>query len=352
MRVSEYHLEPFCALADSCLLNSHQRRTCNFHRNELAAFCACRSPINGLDFGFAALSDLRGLLSLPVTIFTRGYRRCTIIVEAFNAVAKVWVAVEASIMADAIVFLAVILLAIAAFANFLSHHGLSLFTCLYSCFWFIILASRALTDTWHTCQTLLEAHAVELTTLTSLTVASLNLINIGKNLLTNDFLCLTYQRHGQIDSFIGLLFTDQRLLIFLLRRFFSWLFNLFGKLIFLWGYVRNTLGNCMRTLAGHDGCIALASKIILHNSHWAAVFESLVGWRLRLVFGRFLLLRNDHWLAILLLYKLDIIQLWTLNPFSCLSLLLDPLGHAAPLNQLCLSHICGHHYFCVRIIKR
>ena len=88
-------------------------------------------------------------------------------------------------MADAIVFLAVILLAIAAFANFLSHHGLSLLTCLYSFFSFIILASRALTDTRHTCQTLLQAHAVQLATLATLTVTSLDLIHIGKNSLSD-----------------------------------------------------------------------------------------------------------------------------------------------------------------------
>ena len=151
----------------------------------LEAFIACRRPINGLAFRFAALSDLRGLLSLTVTIFTHGYRRCTIIVEAFNAVAELWVAVEASIMADAIVFLAVILLAIAAFANFFAHHGLSLLTCLDSLFSFVILATRALTDTWHTCYTLLEADTVQLATLTTFTVTSLDLIYIGKDPLSD-----------------------------------------------------------------------------------------------------------------------------------------------------------------------
>ena len=92
-------------------------------------------------------------------------------------------------MADAIVFLAVILLAIAAFANFLAHHGLSLFTRLNSFFSFVILASGALADTLYTCQTLLEAHAVELATLTALTVTSLDLIDIGKSPV-NDFWCL------------------------------------------------------------------------------------------------------------------------------------------------------------------
>ena len=222
VRVSEYRLWPYGACAAFCELNSHQRNACNFHRMRLAQFIACRRPINGLAFRFAALSDLRGLLSLPVTIFTRGYRRCTIIVEAFNAMAELWVAVEASIVADAIVFLAVILLAIAAFANFFAHHGLSLLTCLDSFFSFVILASRALTDTWHTCQTLLEADAVQLATLTTLTVTSLDLIYIGKDPLS-DFWCLTYQRHGHSLA-------DQWLLIFELCRFFSWelrrLFNL------------------------------------------------------------------------------------------------------------------------------
>ena len=88
-------------------------------------------------------------------------------------------------MANAVVFLAVVRLAIAAFANFFAHHGLSLFTCLDSFFSVIILAPRALTDTWHTCQTLLEADAVQLATLTTLTVTSLDLIYIGKDPLSD-----------------------------------------------------------------------------------------------------------------------------------------------------------------------
>ena len=223
VRVSEFLLKHTGACATFGELNSHHRKACNFHRLKLSTFCARWRPINGLAFRFAALSYLRRLLGLTFTIFTHGYRRCTFIVEAFNAVAELWVAVEASIMADAIVFLAVILLAIAAFANFLSHHGLSLLTCLYSFFSLIILASRALTDTRHTCQTLLQAHAVQLATLTTLTVTSLDLIHIGKNPLS-DFWCLTYQRHGHSHSFC------RWLLIFKLWRFFSWdlrrLFNL------------------------------------------------------------------------------------------------------------------------------
>ena len=167
---------------------SYQREACNPHRMQLA-FCARLRSIAGLAFRFAALSDLRWLIRLTFTVFTHWNRRCAFIVEAFNAVAELGVTVEASIMADAIVFLAVILLTIAAFANFLTHHGLSLFTRLNSFFSFVILASRALADTQYTCYTLLEAHAIELATLTALTVTSLDLIGIGKSSVY-DFWCL------------------------------------------------------------------------------------------------------------------------------------------------------------------
>ena len=341
VRVSEYLLKPVGACAAISHLNSHHRKACNFHRMELDAFCACRRPINGLAFRFAALSYLRRLLSLTFTIFTHGYRRCTFIVEAFNAVAELWVTVEASIMADAIVFLAVILLAIAAFANFLSHHGLSLFTRLDSFFSIIILAPRALTDTRHTCQTLLQAHTVQLATLTTFTVASLDLIDIGKNPLTNDFWCLTYQRHDHSHSI-----TDWWLLIFELCRFFSRdlrrLFNLYGQLIDLWGQVRIKLGDCPCTLAAHNGSGALAllfrlyGKTMLHNSHRGAALGShffLASCRLPLAF---LLLRNDHWLTsryvFLLLYLLVFMELGVLNLLGCWGFLPVPLDCTAPLN--------------------
>ena len=65
--------------------------------------------------------------------------------------AELGIARDVGIMADAIVLLTEVLLAIAALAYFLTNHGFSLFTRLNSFFSIVILASRALASTHYTC---------------------------------------------------------------------------------------------------------------------------------------------------------------------------------------------------------
>ena len=103
-------------------------------------------------------------------------------------------------MADTVILLAVVLLAIAAFAYFLAHHGLPLFARLNSFFSFVILASRALAGAHDTCQSLLEAHTIELATLTTLTVASLDLIGVSEWPIRDFWWCLDSQTDWSIRS--------------------------------------------------------------------------------------------------------------------------------------------------------
>ena len=73
-------------------------------------------------------------------------------------------------MADAVIFLAIVLFTIAASADVRFYFLLLFFSCLGSIFSFVILTSIALADSWPAGKSLLEADAVELTALALLAV--------------------------------------------------------------------------------------------------------------------------------------------------------------------------------------
>ena len=92
---------------------------------------------------------------------------------AVSAVTKVGVTHETVGMADAVVLLAVIPLAVAAFAHSLSQGSLLLFSCQYGGWTIVIQATVALTNSWYARKALLEADAIKLAAVTSFAVASL-----------------------------------------------------------------------------------------------------------------------------------------------------------------------------------
>mmetsp|Transcript_45933 Transcript_45933/g.60875 ORF Transcript_45933/g.60875 Transcript_45933/m.60875 type:complete len:128 (+) Transcript_45933:409-792(+) len=92
---------------------------------------------------------------------------------AICAVAEARVAMKTFAMADAIVLPTVVALAVTTFAHGFVYQALLLFTSSDSLWPFVVEASNALAHARLASNTLLEAHAVELSTVATLAVAAL-----------------------------------------------------------------------------------------------------------------------------------------------------------------------------------
>ena len=110
--------------------------------------------------------------SLDLKVSFLGQWRSTLIIVTIAAVAKVGVALETSGMADAVILLAIVLLAIASFADSTLQSLPLLLSELLGLFSVVIVTVHALADAFLAGDPSLEADTVELPTLTSFAVAT------------------------------------------------------------------------------------------------------------------------------------------------------------------------------------
>ena len=104
-----------------------------------------------------------------------GYGRSSLVIEALCAVAEGRVAHEPLAVADTVVLLAIVPLAVAALADIFLQKSLLFLPSLYSRRPVVIEAVLALAHPRYAPDSLLQTHAVELAALTSLAVATLYL---------------------------------------------------------------------------------------------------------------------------------------------------------------------------------
>ena len=123
------------------------------------------------DWDLASLPEINILFGFLLLTCWQGWS--PVVIKAFRAVTEVSITAHAWRVANAVIFLAVVLLAIAALALWICEILLLFQPSLYSIFSFIVFTAVTGTDGWVAGNSTLAAHAVELATPASFTVASL-----------------------------------------------------------------------------------------------------------------------------------------------------------------------------------
>lgn len=126
-----------------------------------------------LDWELGSLPEINILFGFLLLTSWQGWG--PVVIKAFRAMTQVFIATHAWRVANAVIFLAVVLLAIAALALWICEILLLFQPSLNSLFSFIVFTAVAGTDSGVASNATLAAHAVKLPTPTTFTVASLSL---------------------------------------------------------------------------------------------------------------------------------------------------------------------------------